>query len=215
MKICHLIGALAGTVKPILMEGDTVVAVDGGLKQVEEWGLTPSQIVGDFDSLGYTPQTGRVHYLQREKDETDMEYGIKLGQKQGYTRFLIQGALGGRLDHTMGNLQLLQGLCQEGHSGILLGEGQNAMMISAETVIFPPRCKGYLSLFAMGVRQAEVDLENLAYSGNHILLRSTMPKGVSNEFLPDKEARVTVKQGAVLAIWEGVSYFSDYWGLLQ
>lgn len=213
MKLCHLFGALPPTIKPILGEDDRLIAVDGGYKYLKKWDLSPDYTVGDFDSLGYVPKVEGVHSLPCQKDETDMEYAIKLGKSQGYQRFLCQGVLGGRLSHTMGNIQLLSGLGHMG--GIFLGDGQGACLVQNHKLTFPPTFQGYLSIFALGQDATGVDLENLAYSGKHYHLTPNVPLGVSNQFLLGKSAEISVKEGTLLVIWEEEAQWQDYLFLLE
>ena len=52
-----------------LAEDDFVIAADGGLRHTEKLGIVPQEILGDFDSLGYTPTGANVFPV--EKDDTD------------------------------------------------------------------------------------------------------------------------------------------------
>ena len=52
-----------------LQKDDFVIAADGGLVHTEKLGIVPNEILGDFDSLGYTPQGANVFPV--EKDDTD------------------------------------------------------------------------------------------------------------------------------------------------
>ncbi len=215
MSICHLIGALEGTVKPTLQEKDYLIAVDGGLKQIEDWGLVPDVILGDFDSLGYVPQGENVVPLPVRKDETDMEFALKLGIEKGFTQFLCQGAIGGRFDHSYANLQLLHRLSLEGKSGIFLGAEENAMVLTDGEISFPPHFTGYLSLFALGQEAKGINLKNLSYFGENLTLSPTVPLGVSNEFLEGKSAEISVKEGSLLILWRGAWDYESYRNLLM
>lgn len=50
---------------------DKIIAVDGGLKRLRQAGIVPDLIAGDFDSLGFKPETGKLLCLPVEKDVTD------------------------------------------------------------------------------------------------------------------------------------------------
>lgn len=49
---------------------DKIIAVDGGLKKLRQAGIVPDLIAGDFDSLGFKPETGKLLCLPVEKDVT-------------------------------------------------------------------------------------------------------------------------------------------------
>lgn len=63
-KICYVIGAgenygLDFCPKP----DDYVIAADGGLKYLEQCNIKPDLVIGDFDTLKYTPQHHNVMML--------------------------------------------------------------------------------------------------------------------------------------------------------
>lgn len=214
-NICHLIGAMDAPLPPILQENDWLIAVDGGLEQVEKWGFSPKKIVGDFDSLGKTPEGEAVLQLPCEKDETDMEFSLKLALNAGFSRFLIQGGLGGRLDHSFANLQLLHSLAVGGNRGILLGDQQNLLVISNSTVVFPKNLNSYCSVFALGGQAEGVSLSGLKYEVSQQDFSPFIPLGVSNEFISTKSAKISVENGILAIIWQGIGEFSLYKELLE
>ena len=77
---------------------------DAGYTQVRRQGLKPDLVVGDFDSLGSVPEGEKIVRHPVMKDDTDMMYSLKECLGRGYRNFLILGATGGRLDHTVANL---------------------------------------------------------------------------------------------------------------
>lgn len=201
MKRCHCIGARPAQ-KPLLQQGDILIAVDGGYAQIQDWGLVPDRIVGDFDSLGYVPTGDTVEVLPCRKDDTDMAVAISLGKSLGAEFFLLQGGLGGRLDHSVANFQLLQALAEEGYRGILFGEGQCVTVLSSGSLCFPDYYKGYLSIFAVGGDASGISLEGLSYTGQELSLQPNFPLGVSNEFLLGQSGKISVTSGNLLVIWE-------------
>ena len=86
---------------------DYVIAADGGLRHTQALGIVPQEILGDFDSLGYTPAGARVFPV--EKDDTDAMLAARRGLALGFRELLYYGSLDGkRLDHTVANYQTLQ-----------------------------------------------------------------------------------------------------------
>ena len=181
-------------------KSDCIIAADGGLRHTERLGLTPDVVLGDFDSLGYTPQGANVFPV--EKDDTDAMLAVRRGLSMGYREFLLLGSLDGkRLDHTVANFQTLQFLADHGARGYLVGLDYIVTVISGETVTFPAKSEGILSLFCLGPDATGITLENLQYPLTDGTLTSGFPLGVSNHFI-GKAASVTVKNGSLLAIWD-------------
>jgi thiamine pyrophosphokinase len=94
-------------------EGSFLVAVDRGLAVLEELGLTADLFVGDADSVrpdllaGLDPQRTRIVRLSPHKDISDLEAAFDLLTAEGRKgTVLILAGLGGRLDHTVLNMQL-------------------------------------------------------------------------------------------------------------
>ncbi len=181
-------------------ENDCIIAADGGLMHTQKLGLTPDVILGDFDSLGYTPECANVFPV--EKDDTDAMLAVRRGLQLGYKEFILYGSLDGkRLDHTVANFQTLQFLADHGARGYLVGLEYIVTLISQETVTFPEMAEGILSLFCLGPDATGVTLENLYYPLENGTLTCGFPLGVSNHFI-GKKARITVEKGSLLAIFD-------------
>ena len=96
---------------------DHVVVADGGAAIAGRLGLTPTIIVGDYDSCDPTSlaliETWREAgievrtYQHDTKWETDTELALLAALELNPTRIYILGATGGRLDHTLANVLLL------------------------------------------------------------------------------------------------------------
>lgn len=188
---------------------DYLLAADGGLRHFEKLGRAPDGIIGDFDSLGYIPAEAQVFPV--EKDDTDAMLAARKGLELGYREFLFYGALDGpRLDHTVANFQTLQFLADHGAAGYLVGRDYLVSVIHEETVEFPAAAEGILSLFCLGPDAEGVTLENLKYPLQNGRLTSRFPLGVSNHFT-GKSARVTVRKGSLLALWDRKNGFPTRW----
>ncbi len=200
MKTCVIFcaGEFDSLIKPI-QPGDLVIAADGGLRHTEAMGIKPDIILGDFDSLGYVPAGAQV--FPAEKDDTDCMLAVRWGLKEGCREFLIYGGLDGpRLSHTVANFQTLEFLQEHGARGILAGKRELVSLFTPGVTVFPPQAEGYLSLFCMGA-PARVSLEGLFFPLEDGVLTPAFPLGASNRFV-GKQARITVHEGSLLAIWD-------------
>ncbi|TMU87829.1 thiamine diphosphokinase [Bacillus sp. BHET2] len=95
--------------------GDKVkwIGVDRGVYTLLEQKIAPMVAFGDFDSVNekewkqIQESVQEVNRYLPEKDETDLELALNWAIDQNPDKITIFGATGGRLDHFMGNLQLL------------------------------------------------------------------------------------------------------------
>jgi thiamine pyrophosphokinase len=190
-----------------LDDTDYVIAADSGLAHLEKLGRKPDAIVGDFDSLGFIPNSAQVFPV--EKDDTDMLLAIRHGLDKGYREFVLYGGLdGNRLDHTIANLQTLAFLLEQGAHGYLVGKDYTATVIQGETAVFSPDATGILSVFCMGAAATGVTLHGLQYSLENGRLTADFPLGVSNHFL-GKESRISVQEGKLLLLWDTTNGFPE------
>ena len=203
-KICYIVGAMSLTpdLRPYPTSGDYVIAADRGFDSLVAYGVNPDLAVGDFDSLGHRPNHPNVIQLPAEKDDTDMVYAIRKGLELGYRRFILLGGVGGRLEHTRGNLQLLDWLTLHGAQGFLAGEKTVATCLrDGKKITFPAAMEGYLSVFCNSGTAEGVNLSGLKFPLENHTLTGSFPLGVSNQFLGEP-AVVSVEKGSLLLIWE-------------
>ena len=174
--------------------GDLVIGADRGYQRAMELGLVPQIILGDFDSAA-RPDREDIEVYPAIKDDTDSVLAVNRALEEGCREIVLLGALGGRLDHTVANLQTLVYIRDRGARGWLLGGGTAVTAIRNESLELP-RMEGYLSVFAADGPCRGVTLEGLFYPLREAELTSSYPLGVSNQFTAPT-ARVTVAQGAL------------------
>ena len=178
---------------------DYILAADGGLLHTQALGLTPNGIIGDFDSLGYTPEGSTVFPV--EKDDTDAMLAIKKGLELGYREFLLYGSLDGpRLDHTVANFQALQYLADRGATGYLIGKDYIVTCVK-DSIRFSADAAGILSVFCMGQDAAGVTIKGLQYPLEKGVLTAGFPLGGSNHFV-GKSAEISVEKGSLLVLYD-------------
>ncbi len=199
-SICCIVGA--GPSPAFVKEGAFVIAADGGLEKVKSLGITPDLILGDFDSLETRPEGENVMTFPVEKDDTDTMLAVKEAIGRGYKTLYISGGVGGRLDHTVANLQSLLYAAEKGACAYLVGEKETVAVLTDGSVSFRDTCRGKISVFAVDAMAEDVTIAGLQYETVGVSLTNRFPLGVSNAFI-GKPASVSVKKGTLLLIWEG------------
>lgn len=205
MSVCRIIGA--GECEKLDFEkqkGDLIIAADGGCAYLEKAGIKPDIIIGDFDSLGSVPKGDEVIRLNPEKDITDMNAAVKEGVKRGYTEFHLYGACGGRIDHTLANIQLVASLA-ENKLKAFIHDNMIITAVCSGMLKFESDCKGYISVFSHSDKCGGVTIEGLKYTLKDAELYNSFPLGVSNEFI-GTESEITVKNGTLIVIYSRDKY---------
>lgn len=201
MKECVIFCAAEfnGLARPIGTDA-FVIAADGGLQHTKSLNITPDAVLGDFDSLGYTPEGANVFPV--EKDDTDAMLAVRLGLERDCDTFLLYGSLDGpRLDHTVANFQTLQFLADRCAIGYLIGNTTMATVVKNGEIRFPAGLSGTISVFCIGKDAEGVTETGLFYGLHNETLTSGFPLGVSNHFIGE-EAAISVKDGSLLVLWE-------------
>ncbi len=213
MNKCVIVGAGDCSIEFLkkklkIIEGDLCIAADGGFDYLLDAGVIPDIIMGDFDSLTSDDtiqefeKLGSVSIkrLPMEKDDTDMLAAIKEGLAKGYKYFEIYGALGGRFDHAIANIQCLLYLLNRRAKGVLIGSDIRIMLIKNESIAF--KAKDYeigrrISVFAYGQDAVGVTEKGLKYLLDDVVVKQEFPIGVSNQFTGE-DVEISVKEGRLL-----------------
>ena len=106
MKVCAIVSG--GSFSPLdgIGRADFVIACDKGCEYTAACGIKPDLLVGDFDSYtGEKPEGVPVLGLPCEKDDTDTMAAVRYAVGEGFDEIMLYCALGGRLDHLIGNIQ--------------------------------------------------------------------------------------------------------------
>ena len=202
MSKCYIVGAGDFTKPEAIIDGDLIIAADGGFDHLRAVGIEPHLFVGDMDSLKTALPDGleKITFPER-KDYTDMHLAFLEGKKRGYSDFEIYGGTGGRGDHTFANISLLLKISEEGCRGKLVTEDEIYTVIKNESLTVIGEAGKYISVFAIGGRAEGVTIKGLDYEVENVTLTPDFPLGVSNKFT-EKSSEISVKNGALLIIYQ-------------
>lgn len=177
---------------------DIVISADGGYKLACSLGVKSNIVLGDFDTLNEEIVDSDVRKYPPEKDDTDLMIAIKTGISMGYSYFVIYGALGGRIDHTIAAIQSLEYLSERNMDGVLVSDNETI------NIQMPGKCEykkdnfKYISVFSLD-EASVVSYEGLKYSLDNYTITQSFPIGISNEFISET-GRIDLKSGKLLVI---------------
>lgn len=197
-----------------LYEEDYVIACDAGYAHCRRLGIEPDLIVGDFDSLRESPlmeditsieqkNPARIVRLAVRKNETDTFAAARIGLEKGFRSFALYGALGGtRLSHTLANLQTLLYLKRNGADAVMESGPVRITVIENGTVTFDNPPDADVSLFPADGAAAGVSLDGMNYDADNITVLPDQTLAVSNAFIKNRPATITVRDGALFVVVE-------------
>lgn len=202
MKRCFIFGALpVGKLFEKPCEGDLVIAADKGYATVRQLGLCPDLVVGDFDSLGEVPDTDNLIRLNVRKDDTDLEHAVRLALEKGCDDFIIYGAIGGKLDHTLGNIAVAEMIALSGGKSIFYGDDSSLTVIRNSAITLPAYDSGRISVISLSEVSRGVSISGLSYEAEGIDLPRAVTRGISNAFI-GKPSRISVIDGTLLIVFD-------------
>lgn len=187
----------------LVNETTHVVATDGALDRAIQLGITVDTLIGDLDSLldsthleDRFPAMEILRYPE-DKDWTDLELAIDWALERRPNAIVLYGAVGGRIDHTMTNLALLEkGL----HSGIpitLISGNESTRLIQGSLALSDAVVGDRVSLLPISLFST-VSTQGLKFPLHSEKLFRGQGRGVSNVVV-STPTRVDVESG-VLAV---------------
>ncbi|MBK5253079.1 MAG: thiamine diphosphokinase [Peptostreptococcaceae bacterium] len=177
--------------KSIRESDGLLICADGGQDIAKKWNLIPSLIIGDFDS-SENSDIKNIRY-PKEKDVTDTEACIIYALQESYTDITLLGGLGGRVDHTLGNLALLA------KYHVVMIDNQNIVKcLKNETINVNANGYKYISVISFGNANAIVTLKGVKFPLKDYELPFDSTLGISNE-ITSSTAEITI-QGTALII---------------
>ncbi len=186
-----------GKVKSLFRDDDCFVFCDRGLRHLDRLSVKASLAVGDFDS--FPPPSGVESIVfPPEKDDTDALIGIKEALRRGYRNYLIVGAFGGRIDHSLANVYLLDYLYSRGCSALISDGNTELSVVGGEWTKVSAGCI-YFSLLALFGKAEGVYIRGAEYNLENAVIVPQEQYGISNE-VTSSEAFVRVEKGRLLLV---------------
>lgn len=186
-----------------------LVAVDCGLAVMAKLELTPDLFVGDADSVPpdllarLDPARTRIVRLPSHKDVSDLEATFELLATEGYKEtVLVLAGLGGRLDHSVLNLQLAVRRMAD-FEGISFEDSrcQARPLMGCNITRF---ASGMTVSFVPMTGEVELTLIGFEYPLTHALIPQGSTRTLSN-VTQDSVQQVIVDRGVVVMIaWNGL-----------
>lgn len=188
---------------------DQIIGVDGGLFFCQEHQIMPTVAVGDFDTLPpdilkwYKTHTDlEIREYNPIKDAADTQIAVELAMESGSTDITVLGATGTRLDHVLGNIQMLYLPLEKGIRCELLDRHNRIRLIRNSHVIRKKEQYGtYFSLIPFTTDVYGVTLKGAKYplEQYHFTVLGTGSLGVSNEIVKE-QVEIFMESGILILI---------------
>ena len=180
--------------------GDYVIACDQGYEYAKEQCVPVDIVLGDLDSYhGKIKDDVEIMRYPREKDDTDTMAAVRFAISKGYKKIVLTCALGGRLDHSLANIQAGCYAAAAWADFSILGENNRAFFIYKGEKKFPREEGWSLSVFAHDEKCRGVSIKGAKYALDNVTLTNNFPIGASNEWTAD-EVTVAVKEGVLVVV---------------
>ena len=185
MKKCNIVcgGVIADVARTAARVDKEVytVCADSGYAYAQALGLRADAVLGDFDSFDREKVSAeQVQVFPARKDYTDSEIALMHVLELGYSDITLLGALGGRIDHALGNVHLLVYASRRGARATII-DGDTQMWYSEDSVRICGKPGDLLSVIPL-VQGGCYTTDGLEYPLNGQPLPLT---GISNVFVGD------------------------------
>ena len=191
--------------------GALLIAADSGYNNACRLGAKPDLLLGDLDSLDRSVLA--PHELDRIekiivpaiKDDTDTQLAVDTALERGADNIVIIGGLGGRLDHTLSTVFLLEYI-DDKKVGAMITDGKNRVRLMRAygdaVSLSIPRGFKYLSLVPITDSCLNVSVSGVFYPLDNAVLERRYSYAVSNEITSD-HADISLGKGTLLVIESG------------
>ena len=173
---------------------DYIICSDGGANHAYSMNIVPDYIIGDYKS-----KKVKFEKFPTKKDETDTELCIELSDKLKAKEIHLIGALGGRIDHTIANINLLYYIRKRGITPKIISEKEEIYIAMDEEITIYGEIGDIISILPIKNDAKGVTLNNLEYPLEDYDIEFSRPLGISN-VMTDVNCSIKVKEGSLIII---------------
>lgn len=192
-------------IRRFLKDDEYIICADSGYHHCQKLGIVPDLLVGDFDSIGVLPQQIPTVCFPAEKNYSDTTMAIEEAKKRGAKMLMLIGMLGGRIDHSLANIQTMFDSVKDGYI-VCIQDGESELYpyfspqeSVPQEIILAPRPDSYFSLLSFSDSCQNVTIEGGKYPLHHYTLKNTQARAISNEFL-DRPVKISFHSGMLLVV---------------
>ncbi len=184
--------------KQYINVNDYIIACDGGLETIDKLEISPNVLIGDFDSTDnkILERYNNVDKIEfpAEKDFSDFEAVLFYCEKLDFDEIFVFGVIGGRLDHTLSNVHLLN---KNKHFNLKYIDKDNEIFVANESIVIK-KSKDYLS-FISSSKKCVISIQGVKYELFEHDISDSSTFTISNEIVDDN-AILTIHEGSVMVI---------------
>lgn len=172
---------------------DYWIGADYGCVTLLKYDLPIDLAVGDFDSIdqqafeNVAKQAKQIVSYPIEKDETDLELAVKYAVERSPEQLYFFGVTGGRMDHTLANVQQLLPFLQKQIKAIIV-DNQNAIQLYEPGIYEVEQSETYtdISFLSFSETVEGLSLSGFYYPLNKYTLSWGSTRCLSNKLLSKK-----------------------------
>ena len=184
---------------------DILIACDKGYGYAKNMKLTPDVVIGDFDSFtGVIDPDIKVLRYPIEKDDTDTMLAVKYALNEGCDRIVICSALGGRMDHTIANIQSMAYAASHGALCEIMSENEYMRTFTGGKTRVKERDGYSISLFSLSDECKDLSIEGAKYNLKNATLTNIFPLGYGNSREHDY-VTISMSSGILLIVESVIS----------
>ena len=197
-----------------LMCSHQVVALDGAYHHLQQRGVEPDWVLGDFDSIN----ANSLATLRNEKpnsvverpdqSETDASKALAFVIEQGADEVVLMGGWGDRVDHSWHNLQLLGRFYHSQRRIALLTPSEKMVYCQSATLRIEASAGSRIAVLGMG-SEALASSEGLLYDMQQWTLGFKGKDSIANA-LVNEVASIHITGGALVVMPIAASWSIGY-----
>lgn len=188
--------------KGIGQEYDFILAADGGTNHCIEASILPDIIIGDLDSISdeildiSRKNNIPIEKFPAKKDSTDTELAIDYLIDRGYKDISLMGVIGSRMDHTLGNILLLNKLKENKVKGKIIND-KNTIYLVEDEITLEKEEDSFVSIIPITNPGINISLKGFEYELKRRDVSFASTFCISNKIIKDR-GMIKIHRGEAL-----------------